>query len=56
MKNAFRLLLLVPLAAAANNIETWNTVQATKKIDDWSFSISEENRIGVDQKQSTIHS
>ena len=53
MKNAFRLLLLVPLAAAANNIETWNTVQATKKIDDWSFSISEENRIGVDQKQTT---
>ena len=53
MKRLILIVLAVPFAAIANNIETWNTVQVSKKIDNWIINASEESRIGVDQSQTT---
>lgn len=55
MKEIRRLiaLMLVPCASFANNVETWNIVQVSKKVNNWTISASEESRIGVDQSQTT---
>ena len=45
--------LALPFCAFANNVESWNTVQAEKKFDWFSAGVSEESRIGVDQAQTT---
>ena len=40
-------------AAYANNIESWNTVQGSTKLDRFAVGVSEELRIGTDQAQTT---
>ena len=51
--NIFLILLCCISIAYANNIETWNIIQASKKNGDFDFGVSEESRIGVDQAQTT---
>lgn len=47
------LFFVTMLFVYANNIETWNTIDATKKVtDDFKIGVSEEVRIGVDQVQT----
>lgn len=53
MRRLIVIILAFPFIAVANNIETWNTVQVSKKIDNWTLNVSEESRIGVDQTQTT---
>lgn len=40
-------------AANANNIEVWNTFQASKKLDSFEIGASEESRIGTAQAETT---
>lgn len=55
MKNIFLAISTVMICSSliANNIESWNTIQATKKINNVAVGVSEEMRIGVDQNQTT---
>lgn len=44
----------LPLLVFSNNLETWNTIQIQKKIDDFYVGISEESRLGVNQTEKKL--
>jgi len=52
MKRFLYIILATAYCASANSIESWNTVQASKKVDQFNVGFSEEARVGVDQSQT----